>query len=89
MEITEFKVSLKKDDIIIYFCIKTIKVYNTDNWLESITNYKKFNNEVLSSFLYTYDKVGNRLSMNEEGDITNYEYDVFTGLLMLNILQRC
>lgn len=54
--------------------------YNQDNWLSSIVN--EGTGGVLSSFAYTYDAVGNRLSMTDEsGGVTSYEYDAIYRLM--------
>lgn len=61
--------------------MKTEYVYNEDNRLVELIN--KNNTQIVSSFKYTMDAVGNRLSVNElfsgrfedATQTTNYEYD--------------
>lgn len=49
--------------------------YADTNWLISLAN-KKSTGEVLSSYAYEYDKVGNRTKMTEaDSGETNYRYD--------------
>ncbi len=49
--------------------------YNDWNWLTSIFN-RKSNGDLISSFEYTYDRYGNRLTMLEnETDLHQYTYD--------------
>jgi RHS repeat-associated protein len=54
---------------------ETVNEYNQDNRIASIVSYSD-KAEALSSFAYTYDGIGNKLSMTDEnGDITSYRYD--------------
>jgi hypothetical protein len=39
----------------------------------------------LASFEYTYDNVGNKLSMTEETGVTRYQYDAAYRLFMSSI----
>ncbi|MBM9606770.1 hypothetical protein JWG88_21255, partial [Desulfopila inferna] len=48
--------------------------YNQDNRIASIVSAS--DRDILSSFVYTYDAVGNKLSMaDEDGKLTTYQYD--------------
>ena len=60
-----------------------VKSYNEDGYLSSITNYQQDN--ILSSFEYEYDLLGNRVSQTEEdGAITTYKYDPLSRLTEVN-----
>jgi len=49
--------------------------YNPNNWLTSLINYKS-DGSIISSFIYEYDGVGNRLKTAlANGDIIVYAYD--------------
>jgi YD repeat-containing protein len=53
----------------------TRRRYNRENRLESLVTSNK-TGKILASFLYSYDGVGNKLSMTEEdGGVTRYSYD--------------
>ena len=55
--------------------------YNDAGWLIFLRNVRS-NGEVISSFSYTYDNVGNRISMeNESGSVTWYSYDPLNQLV--------
>jgi RHS repeat-associated protein len=63
---------------------ETVNEYNQDNRLSSIVSYSD-KSEALSSFAYTYDGIGNKLSMTDEnGDITSYQYDKLYRLIGVN-----
>lgn len=62
--------------------------YNDDNRLTSIATLG-VKEGTLSSFAYTYDSVGNKLSMTEEdGDITTYQYDKLYRLTLVDYPHR-
>jgi RHS repeat-associated protein len=54
--------------------------YDRTDRISNIVNLKS-NGEVISNYSYTYDTLGNRLSVNESGDITSYSYDALCQLI--------
>jgi len=60
--------------------VYTTYSHDANRRLLSLINYKP-NSEVISSFSYTYDQMGNRLSMTTEQGSTQYIYDELSQLI--------
>jgi RHS repeat-associated protein len=55
--------------------IQTSYQYDKKGNLLNLINKKKTNQEIISSFSYTYDRVGNRTTMTAPPDVHYYTYD--------------
>jgi YD repeat-containing protein len=66
----------------------TINSYNEDNRLAT-TVTSSDRDGILASFAYSYDAVGNKLSMTEEdGGLTSYQYDAAYRLIRVDYPER-